>query len=385
MSIESQINFESNSFTVSQQEGYISRPGTEIVEVEHQPILDATEIRAQLSVIHGEAASADESEGTAPQLSIASEAASADFKALATDTIVGNTLGLVKKPAKKAGFATRIKDAWHEYKEMPKFTHREATARDIERIVDVDMRAFDSVYKDYDQDQDELKSELIGKFAGRLEKTGGKWLPVLIREGEIVGFMSSCPTNKTPEDFTSWEDTTDQGTLETTYDPNGKNVYVVSLSMIPEGSRDEGQNMLFAQQISSFLKGGYERAFFESRLPGLRVWVQAECRRNGINVNELDAEQKQAYAEQYLNLKTTVNGKEVRKDRLNRIYDATGCTTGKVVADAYKDYPSMDFGVVRIFENPLPKSLQKNVIARNVAGMAVSAISRSPWLMKKVF
>lgn len=265
------------------------------------------------------------------------------------------------------------------------FKHRLATLADIEEIVDVDIRAFQKVYEVYDQDPEQLRQELVKKFSGRLEKTGGKWLTVLINKDKIVGFMNSCPTSKSPEDFRSWEETTNNGTLDGTYDPDGKNVYIVSLSMLPEGSRDSGQNMLFAQQMANFVRGGYERAFFESRLPGLRIWMQDQCIKSGTDIEQLTAEQKQTYAEQYLDLRTIIGGKEVRKDKLNRIYDASGCSIGNVVAGAYKDHPSMDFGVVRIFENPLPKKLQKNLLARYILGGALSLASRSHWLMQKAF
>jgi hypothetical protein len=55
----------------------------------------------------------------------------------------------------------------------------------------------------------------------------------LVKDGKIVGFLMFTTTSKTPEEFKSREDTTGGGTLETTYDPNSKNIYVVGLSALP--------------------------------------------------------------------------------------------------------------------------------------------------------
>lgn len=277
-------------------------------------------------------------------------------------------------------------------KEKISFEPRKATVRDIPELVEVDMRAFSAVYKGYDMTEEELRQDLTDKFMQRLQIVGGDWVTVLEKKGtgQICGFLTSCPTNKTPEEFVSWEQTTDEGTLETTYDPEGKNVYVVSLSMLPEGAKADGQNMLFAHQIGSMIEQGRELAFFESRIPGLRSYMKKQCRLNKMDIDTLSAEQQQQFAEDYTNLRVNVkdkNGteKSVRKDRLLRIYEEVGCDFNRVVADAYQDKPSMNFGVVCTLTNPLPEKIRQNSMVKMIAGRALKFISKSQKIMGKAF
>jgi len=271
----------------------------------------------------------------------------------------------------------------HESTERHEYSARGATFDDIERLVDVDMQAFEGVYKDYG-DREALRAELIEKFTHRLELVGSDWLRVFEKDGEIAGFMNCCPTSKTPEEFESWEKTTDNGTLETTYDPDGKNIYIVSLSMLP-GVGEGARNMLFADQIGRMIEGGFERAFFESRLPGLAAWTQRQCKETGQVFEDLTTEEKASYAEQYFKATKEVKGKQVPLDRLIRIYSQAGCNFTRVVPDAYEDVPSMNFGAVGIYENPVPKSLRNNWLVRKGLGKTVQALARSHKLMSKAF
>jgi len=273
--------------------------------------------------------------------------------------------------------------ATHESTERHEYSARGATMADIERLVDVDMQAFEGVYKDYGE-KEQLRQELVKKFTHRLELVGSDWLRVFEKDGEIHGFMNCCPTSKTPEEFESWEKTTDNGTLETTYDPNGKNIYIVSLSMLP-GVGEGARNMLFADQIGRMIEGGYERAFFESRLPGLAAWTQRQCKETGQVFEDLTTEEKAGYAEQYFKATKEVKGKQVPLDRLIRIYSQAGCNFTRVVPDAYEDAPSMNFGAVGIYENPVPKSVRNNWLIRKGLGKTVQALARSHKLMSKAF
>jgi hypothetical protein len=288
-------------------------------------------------------------------------------------------------PVKKTHtYAAKIKSRITEIIGGPTYQTREAIREDIDTLVDVDIRAFGSVYKDYDVDPITWRNELRQKFAGRLEKIRD-WTEVFEKDGEILGFMTSCPTSKTPESFISWEQTTDNGTLETTYDPDGENVYVVSLSMLHEGSAIKGQNMLFAKQMGKFIAGQYKQAFFESRLPGLRAWVELQCEDRGTNIDSLSREETNVLAQEYFSLTKTVKGKEVPYDRLLRVYDAVGCKFIKVLPDAYQDKPSMNYGAMCVFDNPLPEALRKSKFVSKVAGGVLGVISRSPWLTKQLF
>lgn len=278
-----------------------------------------------------------------------------------------------------------------EIEKSPKFTLRMARQDDIDAIVDVDIRSFDGVYSSYDQGEDELRADLRQKFSRRLEMVGSDWMPVLERDGEIVGFMTCCPTNKTPEEFESWEQTTNNGTLEGTYDPDGKNIYVVTLSVLPEGS--PAKDMLYADQIGKMLQKGYNLAFFESRLPGLKAWMKES---KGLSTDEklasLSEEDKRRFADEYFSLKTEVRSKEVRQDRLIRLYERIGCACLRVVPDAYKDDESLNFGVVCVYDgaklfdgSDLPVKLPQNRTTRWIFGTILQKVAHSPKLTRKIF
>lgn len=287
--------------------------------------------------------------------------------------------------AKNRSVFSRFRGGLLKLLNRPDVRTRAATEQDIEEIVDVDVRAFSSVYADYDVDPSIWRKELVDKFEGRYEKLGGKWLRIFERDGKIAGFINSCPTSKTPEDFVNWEDTTDDGTLETTYDPNGDYLYVVSLSMVPEGSKLKGQNMLFGDQIGQFVTGQFKQAFFESRMPGFRKWVDERTAETSLSADELSSELRDELAQEYFALTKEVNGKTVPHDRLLSIYKAVGCRLLKVVPDAYQDAPSMNYGVVCVFDNPLPETLRRSKLASTIAGQCIRAVSKSLTISKKLF
>lgn len=261
---------------------------------------------------------------------------------------------------------------------------RPARITDIERLVDLDMRAFRKVYDGYGMSPEELREDLITKFTGRFHKVGGDWIQVYEQDAEVRGFMISCPTSKRPEDFKSWEHTTDNGTLETTYDPNGKNIYVVSLTM--DNCGQAARNMIFMDQIGKMIKEGRENFFFESRLPGLQAWMRKECERRQLDFDGLDTSQQQELAETYFHAtRTNSKGKEVPLDHLIRIYTGVGCEFVKLVPNAYKDEPSMNFGAVGVLRNPVPRVLRHNRLAKKVIGGSLRLLAHYPKLAEKVF
>jgi len=277
-----------------------------------------------------------------------------------------------------------------EQKLAPKFAVRNATIDDIPAIVEVDMQMFDSVYSGYDMDTDTLREQLLEKFYGRIEKIGGEWMPVLERDGEIVGSITCCPTNMRPEDFESWEKTTDQGTLEATYDPDGRNLYVVSLSVAKPGS--EAKDMLIANQMGKMLQKNMELGFFESRVPGFKSWATKRATDEGLGVDSLTEGKLDEYADQYFTTKIERNGKQVPLDPLLRLYDRVGCKLLKIVPNAYQDEPSLNYGVVAVFDgesffdgSSLPVRLPQNRVTRWMFGKAMEYASKSPALAKRLF
>ncbi|MFE4670703.1 hypothetical protein ACFRI7_17035 [Streptomyces sp. NPDC056716] len=266
----------------------------------------------------------------------------------------------------------------------PRYSARGAHLGDIERLVDVDLAAFRSVYKDYDASEAELRKSLIDMFTMRLDKVGPDWFRVAEKDGSIEGFLVSCPTGKTPYEFKSWEDTTDNGTLLSTYNPAGPNVYVVSLSML-SGAGEGARNMLILHTMGKVIEGGLDQFFFESRMPGLLSWVRRRCRGEGRDVESLTEEERLGLAESYFRSTRAVKGKQRPLDPLLRIYAGIGCTFVGVFPDAYEDAKSMNFGTVGVWRNPMPRVLRRNFVARKVVGGIFCALSRSHRLMGKAF
>jgi hypothetical protein len=271
----------------------------------------------------------------------------------------------------------------------PHFNVREAVEDDIPRLVEIDLRAFKNVYKGYGMADEKLREDLIDKFKGRFGLLGGKWMPVVTQrddrgEDRVMGFMTCCPTNKEPEAFESWEKTTDDGKIDTLYNKNGNNMYVVTLSMDPEVRGLRAQNMLFMNQIGVIMEQGVKTAFFESRMPGLKGWVERQCRDDGIDSQDLSDERKMEYAETYFGLTREIKGKKVPRDALLRVYADVGCKLEKVMPNAYKDEPSMDFGVLCTYENPLGK-LGRNRFLGKFAGSLAILASRSHTITRKLF
>ncbi len=374
MSVEAMSMPGAEVFRYAAREPVEAQKPVEVVGVvESAEVADAEAARAAVSEAFGVGATIEIEANAAVSIGIADQPAAARFSPAHAKPHKG-----IRAVGTKVATAARI---LKELAFPPKtLRRRAATTSDVETLVDVDMAAFEEVYDKYEQPHDVLRKELIVKFTERLHKVGGRWVTVSEKDGEVGGFMMSCPTSKTPEEFESWEKTTDDGTLATTYDPDGNNVYVVSLSMLP-GKGEEARNMLFAKQIGTFIKGGYERAFFESRMPDLKGWVESQ----GFDPETLGTEQRAELAKEYYGLTIERHGKEVPYDHLMRIYHRAGCKFVKLVPDAYQDAESMNFGAVAIYENPLPAALRKNRVARTVAGTAVQIASRSPKLMKMMF
>jgi len=222
---------------------------------------------------------------------------------------------------------------------------RAATLADIPGMVEVDLRGFKSIHKDDPRTEDEIRAGQTAVFTERLERVGGDWIDVLEIDGKIGGFVMGCPTNKPPEDFISWEDTTDNGTLRSAYDPEGRYLYVVSLATIPQASKAGGDDLLMESMIGKIFEGGY-LGYFESRMPGFLRWARNKNRSQGLDAHDMPSETVQAYAEEYINHRVTVNGESVLADPLLRMYEGVGAKFVKVCQGAYLDSRSLNCGVV---------------------------------------
>ncbi len=260
---------------------------------------------------------------------------------------------------------------------------RPATIDDIPAMVGVDWRAFRRVHADSGLSEAEIRANQTRNFTNRFSKVGSKWIEVLEVDDKVSGFIMACPTSKPPASFTSWEDTTDNGTLETTYDPDGEYLYVVSLATVPQASKVGGQDMLMGRMIAKIVAHN-KQAYFESRMPGFLRWVKNRREADATKVDgELDRSTLDQYAQEYVELKITLQGQEVPADPLLREYEKMGCKFVKVYAEAYQDSRSLNYGVLCTFDSPLPEFAKRNRALRTLAGKVISTAAASPLLVRK--
>jgi hypothetical protein len=264
-----------------------------------------------------------------------------------------------------------------ELRQVNRLRLRPARLSDVPDLVEVDLRAFNHVYREYGKSSEDLRAMLCASFEKRLARLGPDWTPVLCDGDRVIGFLMGCRTSRSTADFRTWEEMTDAGTLESTYDPDGRNLYIVTLSMLPSAASRAGQNMLFANQISAIIRYDITEVFFESRLPGLRGWTVRQCRRDGRRIGDLTDAELHAYAETYLALTRTVNGREVPQDPLLAIYHRVGARVVRLIENGYQDGQSLNFGALCVLPNPMPGWAQRQPSLRALGGHGLGLASRS--------
>ncbi|HTE57371.1 MAG TPA: hypothetical protein VK694_01390 [Verrucomicrobiae bacterium] len=259
----------------------------------------------------------------------------------------------------------------------PGKTHiRRAEEKDLDRLAEVDLMMFDSAYGEEPPSHAEVRDML----ARRLEniKEGGTMLVCEV-DGEINAFSTYFRTNKPWEDFTSWEHSTKNGTLDGIVEPDGKYLYAVNMTVTPRGSEVRAMQKVLANLFSSAMKEGIEYGYFVSRVPQLTKWLAD----NGIDYNTTDPEQLDALAEQYVGTtKESKKGKEEAYDYELRTYDRAGFERGKLVKGGFSDAESLNYGVAFKVDVPLagkPKSV------RWLAATGLSLAARSTKIAAKLF
>lgn len=262
---------------------------------------------------------------------------------------------------------------------------RPARPTDVPALVDVDLRAFGRVYREYGQSPEAIRKHLHELFTLRLERLGSEWTPVLCEGDRVVGFLMGCRTRRTTTDFRTWEEMTDGGTLESTHDPRGRNLYIVTLSMLPGVSSGPGRSMLFGNQIAAIIRHDITEVFFESRLPGLRAWLARQGAGQGRRISDLTDAERRDHAERYLRLTRIVDGREVPQDHLLTVYHHAGARFVRLIENGYQDAPSLNFGVLCVLPNPAPAWVQRRPALRALAGRTLAVASRSPLLMRRAF
>ena len=257
------------------------------------------------------------------------------------------------------------------------FKVRHPVTEDIPDLLEIEFDRYKTLYKEQPNKQQEIEE----RFRKRI-KIASEWMWVIEEDKKVLGFITGQPTNEEPKDFTSWESSTNNGTLEGKFFPRGQNVYVVNLDVKRQATVKNGQYILMSYLGAKVIKEGKSRVIFESRMPGFREWVREVKKMNSHQWNGLKQEVKQEMAEHYASLTTLRDGSEVLYDRLLRFYEEAGFTFIKVLPNAFEDVESLNYGVLCVGNNPVPKVLRVAPI-NFLAGFSLRIFGRSQKLLEK--
>lgn len=86
------------------------------------------------------------------------------------------------------------------------------------------------------------------------------WLWVLERGGHMVGWYVLLPTNVDPKQFSTWAEVTDAGRLTGTFDPNGRNLYLVAAGI--SSSQPRPAHLLLILNSVRLMQARDMRTFF---------------------------------------------------------------------------------------------------------------------------
>ena len=142
---------------------------------------------------------------------------------------------------------------------------RSAVLEDIDLIMVLEEEAFGAVSKEAMASRATMLHRI-----NLLNKGEIKWYWVAEYGDKIVGYMIMQPTDITPEKCSSWHMATDSGTLNKTFNPNGENLYGVSLA-ISDSAPNGVMELLMHCQFIVWLRGRQKHFMICSRMPGYRA------------------------------------------------------------------------------------------------------------------
>jgi hypothetical protein len=270
--------------------------------------------------------------------------------------------------AVRSGMYSSIRNA--EKVAKPKVSVRVATSADIDRLADIDLLLFDKAYGDTKPE----KKEVVEMLTQRLANNPG-WMFVSEVNGVVEGCVTAFRTNVPIEDFTSWENSTANGTLEGKVDPKGKYAYVANMTIKHEAVELGAEDMLLAYTFANGIRDGVEYGYFVSRMPYFKRWLDSQ--QDGHTDGNI-----QGLAEQYLELRREEDGK--RYDPQLRMYENYGFKLGRMVPDAFEDDASLGFGVVFKAAVPPNETLKRIKPLRSIIAYTLRQAAKHPKLLAKV-
>jgi N-acetylglutamate synthase-like GNAT family acetyltransferase len=261
-----------------------------------------------------------------------------------------------------------------------KVTIRKAEHSDIERLAEIDLARFRKAYGINPPTKEEVKDMLTRRLYNSPDL-----MFVSELDGKVEGFITGFLTNKPMESFTTWEETTNNGTLDGVVDPEGKVMYIVNMTVNPNAAKKTGAEMLEASLMAYALEHGVDYGYFVSRMPQFKQWLKKKQVSDEMLKDEIKLD---ALAEEYAYSTKVVNGKDVRTDLELRMYESAGFKLVKVVRGGFSDEASLDYGVACRVDVPPEKLLRflcrSSLVSKATAGFLRFAI-KHPALLEKIW
>lgn len=257
---------------------------------------------------------------------------------------------------------------------------RRAVADDVEGLVELDLSRFRKAYGDSVPDRSELRT----MFQKRIENAG-EWMYIVEIDNIIEGFITAYRTNKTHEEFISWEHSTNMGTLDGCVEENGRYVYIANMTMSPKAMKTGAENTAIVKLFAEAVKHGVEYEYFVSRMPLFNRWLKSELKKGRIDETDINNKVKLTeIAEKYSKLKKITKNGEVLYDPELRMYSSMGISQERVVENGFQDESSMNFGVVcKIDVPPNNRFIKKSKIVRNGLATFFNFASRHPKILER--
>lgn len=159
---------------------------------------------------------------------------------------------------------------------------RPAIVNDIDGIMDVEKQTFEPIGLGATASKATMIDRIVlCNETYRQSDSDPRWFWIAEQDGNILGYLILQPTNLFPPQCTSWNQATDNGTLQETFNYTGSNIYVVSFAALekaPAGVSPLLAHAGFVQWLNSRKK----HFMFCSRMPGFRE----RHRKSGINAHE---------------------------------------------------------------------------------------------------
>ncbi len=175
----------------------------------------------------------------------------AELEAVAADPVLGPAARLARDADAPLGPLT-----------FGEWTVRPAVPADDAEVDRLDREEYGWLGEDAVEGIDSIRHQIALLNGGEQP-----WLWVLERGGHMVGWYVLLPTNVDPKQFSTWAEVTDGGRLTGTFDPAGRNLYLVAAGVSASQPR-EAHNLLILNSLRLMRSRGMRTFFICLAMPG---------------------------------------------------------------------------------------------------------------------